>query len=533
MTTEAAHDRQIAALRYGDHVAHFYTQRDEALAAAVPFVKLGLESGDRVLYITGELPIEQVSAALAAAGVAVEEARARGALVLQATYQVPTSDGAFDFAAVYAELQALIDQAQTEGYRGVRLVAEMTWALAVQEGSDWLTTYEANGNHLLDTNPFIVLCQYRRDRFDPRVVHDMLHTHPWALIEGRLCPNLYFERPELVLDPQATAAKVDWMLAQLVRARDMEAEHTRLLREQMLRVAAVEGQRRLQEFLGMVTHELGNALSSMLANAQMLRAVAGTPSASPTGATGSASEARGPTASPDAAGRVDARVRALEAAERRVRRLLDDLRDASLIGSGAFTVKPQAMNLLAVARRVRETQAEADQRPVRLEVRGDEAELRGEWDEERISQVLANLVSNAIKYSPPSSEVAIVLEAPSPPRGDQPRELIVRVADRGAGMTSEQIASLFQPFARLEQDSSTKGTGLGLYICKGIVEAHGGRIWVESVPGAGSTFCVALPMTTVAGAAPLPVPGAEDQPAPAASLRKQMVRAGDQTAQSA
>ncbi len=208
---KSALECQLAELKYGDHVAQFYSQPTEALASAVSFVRLGLESSDRVLYLTGDQSIDEVCDALAAEGVGVEEARARGALVLQETYQVPVTPGAreFDFAAVYAELQTLIDQTQAEGYHGVRLVAEMTWALAVQDGCDWLTTYEANGNHLLDTNPFIVLCQYHRDRFDPRIVHDMLRTHPWALIDEHLCQNLYFERPEQVIDPPAISERVD------------------------------------------------------------------------------------------------------------------------------------------------------------------------------------------------------------------------------------------------------------------------------------------------------------------------------------
>lgn len=487
---KSALERQLAELKYGDHVAQFYSRPDEALAAAVPFVRLGLESGDRVLYITGEQPIDEVCDVLAAAGVAVEEAQARGALVLQETYQVPVTPGAseFDFVSVYAELQSLIDQAQSDGYRGVRLVAEMTWALAVQDGCAWLTTYEANGNHLLDTNPFIVLCQYHRDHFDPRIVHDMLRTHPWALIDEHLCQNLYYERPELVIDPPAVSERVDWMLTQLVHAHDAEEQRVRLLREQMARAAAEESQQQLQMFLSMVTHELGNALSSMLTNAQVLRRItASSPSV------GMASRENDVHHKPTSTSRIDSRVQAIEDAERRMRRLLDDLRDASQIGSGTFSVHPCPVDLTAVVEQVRETYAGASQPRITLNVRADREDLRGEWDEERISQVLTNIVSNAVKYSPEGSDVTITLATSCRLQGAA-RAAEIRVTDHGPGLTPEQIARLFQPFSRLHQENATKGTGLGLYISKGIVEAHGGQIWVESSPGSSSTFCIALPL---------------------------------------
>jgi signal transduction histidine kinase len=72
-------------------------------------------------------------------------------------------------------------------------------------------------------------------------------------------------------------------------------------------------------------------------------------------------------------------------------------------------------------------------------------------------------------------------------------DVLVAVTDQGLGIASAQMGQLFQPFSRLGRDRQATGTGLGLYITKGIVEAHGGRIWVESKLGQGSTFFVELP----------------------------------------
>jgi signal transduction histidine kinase len=110
-------------------------------------------------------------------------------------------------------------------------------------------------------------------------------------------------------------------------------------------------------------------------------------------------------------------------------------------------------------------------------------------DPDRLRQVLANLVSNAVKYSAPGESIVVRVRE----RGTQ--HIVIEVVDHGLGIPPEQIGKLFQKFARVRTDDHLKvsGTGLGLYICRLIVEGHGGQIWVESEPGKGSTFGMALP----------------------------------------
>jgi signal transduction histidine kinase len=111
-------------------------------------------------------------------------------------------------------------------------------------------------------------------------------------------------------------------------------------------------------------------------------------------------------------------------------------------------------------------------------------------DPDRLRQVLANLVSNAVKYSAPGESIVVRVRE----RGTQ--HIVIEVVDHGLGIPPEQIGKLFQKFARVRSEEHLKvsGTGLGLYICRLIVEGHGGQIWVESEPGKGSTFGMALPM---------------------------------------
>ena len=109
-------------------------------------------------------------------------------------------------------------------------------------------------------------------------------------------------------------------------------------------------------------------------------------------------------------------------------------------------------------------------------------------DKLRIAQVIINLVENATKFSPAGSLISIGAQ-------NQMKDLIISVSDRGIGMTHETIKNLFNRFYQAERvvSGKTRGNGLGLAICKGIVEAHQGKIWVESLPGKGSTFYFNLP----------------------------------------
>lgn len=108
------------------------------------------------------------------------------------------------------------------------------------------------------------------------------------------------------------------------------------------------------------------------------------------------------------------------------------------------------------------------------------------YDHQRILQVLANLVGNAIKFTGPGGWIELVVEA----AGEDVR---FAVKDSGAGIDPDNLKVIFERFRRAT-DEHRSGLGLGLYISKCIIEAHGGRIWAESQPGAGSTFYFTLPV---------------------------------------
>ena len=110
-------------------------------------------------------------------------------------------------------------------------------------------------------------------------------------------------------------------------------------------------------------------------------------------------------------------------------------------------------------------------------------------DEERLQQVFSNLVSNAIKYSPDGGTIRVGGRA-------YPDHVELYVSDSGPGIPLDKQSRLFEPFYRVDTGLGrrTQGVGLGLFLCKAIVEGHGGQIWVESTPGQGSTFRFTLPL---------------------------------------
>jgi signal transduction histidine kinase len=112
-------------------------------------------------------------------------------------------------------------------------------------------------------------------------------------------------------------------------------------------------------------------------------------------------------------------------------------------------------------------------------------------DKEKLARVLDNLVVNAIKFSPQNATIELHAEM-------KPKELVISVHDTGVGIPPDMATLLFEPFVNSVRRKGTAGEqsfGLGLYICRQIVEAHNGRIWFESQPGKGSIFFIALPLS--------------------------------------
>jgi heavy metal sensor kinase len=175
-------------------------------------------------------------------------------------------------------------------------------------------------------------------------------------------------------------------------------------------------------------------------------------------------------------------------AAKRMRPLVDSLLTLARADSGAMALRPEHCDLAAIVRECAElVQPLAAERDVRLDLHLQPAELTG--DSFRLTQVVANLLTNAILYNRPQGGVTVDLRP-------DPREILLTVGDTGVGIAPEHLPRVFDRFFRVDESRSREsgGAGLGLSICKSIVEAHGGTIAASSEPGVGTTFTVRLPV---------------------------------------
>jgi signal transduction histidine kinase len=170
----------------------------------------------------------------------------------------------------------------------------------------------------------------------------------------------------------------------------------------------------------------------------------------------------------------------------RLAEMIENLLDATRIQAGALAIHLADVALNDLAERLAE----------RFRIQSNKHNLVVDFppdfpvvlaDEERISQVLSNLISNAIKYSPAGGEVRISGEA-------RPEQVILCVSDQGPGIDPHDLPHIFDRFYRADEAArKTKGAGLGLFLARTVVEAHGGSMWVDPQPGQGARLCFCLP----------------------------------------
>jgi signal transduction histidine kinase len=218
------------------------------------------------------------------------------------------------------------------------------------------------------------------------------------------------------------------------------------------------------DFMGMVSHDLRNLLSGIVLNATLLADSA-------------------PDSDPGRRAAAGQRIHRYVA---RMNRLIGDLVDVVSIDAGKLAVDPQRCDAAALVTEAVDAFAHAAaEKGLRLESQVAAGPLPADFDHDRMLQVLANLLANAIKFTPEGGAVVVTGER----AGD---ELRFGVSDTGTGIPEDMLEAVFQRFWQVGRNDP-RGLGLGLYISRCIVEAHGGRIWAERRPGGGSSLQVAIP----------------------------------------
>ena len=238
-------------------------------------------------------------------------------------------------------------------------------------------------------------------------------------------------------------------------------------REQAARREAEAANQAKDEFLARVSHELRTPLTAVLGWAQMLQ-----------------SERLPPE-------QVRHAVAVIERSARAQRQLIEDLLDVSRIVSNRLRITREPVRLADVVEEALDTvRPEAATRNIEIEATLSEPGLVV-GDPRRLEQVVWNLAWNAMKFSQPSGRITVRLTR-------EGNWLVLSVADTGAGIPAADHQKIFEEFQQVDNSSTRAkgGTGLGLAIAKRIVEMHGGRIWVESTLGKGSTFFFSIPVKT-------------------------------------
>jgi len=286
------------------------------------------------------------------------------------------------------------------------------------------------------------------------------------------------------------------LMEEVARRATVAIDNARLYQEAQ---QAIQTQKELDTlkdlFISIVSHELRSPLTSIKGFGQMMqRSLSNAAIISPNG-----QERR------KGHDKLLRQVATILRQTNRMNDLIKQLMDFSRLQNDQLELNLEpGVNLIELVKQVIEQQQVASEGQLDLALQTDEKAIIGRWDTSRVEQVLTNLISNSIKYSPPNSQIVVGVKQcsiPSSQKGNslnaaEEPEVVVWVKDEGQGISAEHQASLFSRFyrARTQENAKVEGLGLGLYISHEIVTQHGGRMWVESEVGKGSTFYFTLPL---------------------------------------
>ncbi len=232
-----------------------------------------------------------------------------------------------------------------------------------------------------------------------------------------------------------------------------------------LDAAAQHAIRARDDVMGVVAHDLRNPLSVILMHAELLRMI-----------------------HQNGDHQTDQAAAAISRSATRMNRLIQDLLDVSRIDAGGLSLARAPIDpakFLAESVESQRPLASSEQLDLRLDIEPPLPQV--DADRDRLAQVLENLIGNAIKFTEPGGRITVGARA-------RDEGVLFWVSDAGVGIRDSDLPQVFDRFWQAEGESSAaRGTGLGLPIVKGIVEAHGGRVWVESTPGRGTTVSFVIP----------------------------------------
>src|SRR6185295_20145833 len=229
-----------------DHFCSIYESPEEHYAVAIPFIRIGLDRGEKCIYIADDGMVGDVRQAMQFEGIDVDAAIASNALVLATKEQAYLEHGSFHPDWMFTFWKEATDLAMSEGFSALRATGETEWVLRGGSGLERLMEYESKLTHTLSESKCSALCQYNRRLFPPELILDVIRTHPTVVYRGTVCRNLYYVPPEEFLGGNQASREVDRLLTNIRERERIENALREQLRE---RRRAEEELRRSEAYL--------------------------------------------------------------------------------------------------------------------------------------------------------------------------------------------------------------------------------------------------------------------------------------------
>ena len=216
-----------------DHLCSIYESPEEHFAVAIPFIRIGLDRGEKCIYMADDGTETVVRDAMYAEGIDVERAIATGSLVLETKEAAYMKGGSFDPEWMFTFWADATAEAMSQGFSALRATGETEWVRRGAPGLERWMEYESRMTHVLAHHNCVALCQYDRQLFPPEVVLDVIRTHPTVIYRGVVCRNLYSVPPDEFLRANQAEREVERLLTN-IRDRE-EADEALRNSERLLR----------------------------------------------------------------------------------------------------------------------------------------------------------------------------------------------------------------------------------------------------------------------------------------------------------